>query len=207
VTVETVNDLVQATFEPPAGAADKWHEDAEFDVDYSVLADLYVCLFTEPEFLLARFTLEQLDAGFGAMINCNYQLAVSELVWDRTVPIEKREGLIASMVQLYARFFRRQSFVYSTYMWWDVIAYSFECGNAIRGRSQEETRLQDAMFISLVQILTIDSPECQEAALHGIGHLHHPEGERAIEFFIESTPGISRELHAYAAQAALGMIK
>jgi len=207
VTIETIDDLVHATFEPPSEPVNCWYEIAEFEVDYSVLADLYVQLFTRPEFLLERFTLDQLDAGFGAMINCGYQLAVSELVWDRTVPIGKREELIGSMVQLYARLFRVQSFAYAVNMWWDAIAYAFECGNAIRGRSQEETRLQDAMFTSLVQILTIDSPACQAAALHGLGHLHHPEGERAIHLFVENTPGISPELRAYAGQAAAGMIQ
>jgi len=133
VKVESLDDLVRATFElTPEALAE-----AEFEVDDAALVDIYAGLFTNPEFLLGRYSHDQLDAGFAAMINCDNDLAVSELVWNRGVPIEKREHLISSMEHLYERFFRRESFVYSTFMWWDALAYAFECGNAVRGRSDE----------------------------------------------------------------------
>jgi len=203
VKVESLDDLVRATFElTPEALAE-----AEFEVDDAALVDIYAGLFTNPEFLLERYSHDQLDAGFAAMINCDNDLAVSELVWNRGVPIEKREHLISSMEHLYERFFRRESFVYSTFMWWDALAYAFECGNAVRGRSDEETRLQDAMFMVLVRILMSDAAACIAAAIHGLGHLHHPQGEMALNEFIERTPGISDELREYARQAALGLIQ
>jgi len=42
VTIETIDDLVHATFEPPSEPAKCLYENAEFEVDYSVLADLYI---------------------------------------------------------------------------------------------------------------------------------------------------------------------
>jgi hypothetical protein len=205
--VETFEQFLNAVFQPPMERIRDWYEEEEFEVDDETLTDWYVRLFSAPELLFERFSAEQLERGFGAMINCNFHLAASDLVWDHRVDLDRRLRLIASFYDLFDRFFRRQSFWYATNMWWDAVAYAYECGNAVRGRSEEETRLQDAMFDVLVRTLVIDSRECQEAALHGLGHLHHPAGGDAIAAYLARNPTLDPELREYAMQASLGRIQ
>lgn len=196
--IDTFDQFLHVLFEAP--------EEDHFEHDDAKLTDWYIRLFAAPDFLFERYSPDQLERGFGAMLNCNFDLAASELVWTRMISLDQRLQLISSFYDLFNRFFRKLSFEYATHMWWDAIAYAYECGNAVRGRSDEETRLQDAMFEVLVRTLAIDSSECQAAALHGLGHLHHPAGPEAIAEYIHRNPDLDSGLKQYAEQAALGMI-
>ena len=62
--------------------------------------------------------------------------------------------------------------------------------------------MQDVMFETLARILELDSPRCQGDALHGLGHLHHPETEQLVERYIASYPAIAPEQKKYALAAA-----
>lgn len=207
VKVDTFEQFLRAVFDPPEHLASTWYDDHDFDVDYEALTDWYIRLFTAPELLFDRFSRTQLERGFDAMLNCNFPLAAADLVWENGISLDRRLRLIASFYDLFARFFRKLPFWYATNMWWDAVAYAYTCGNAVRGRSQEETQLQDAMFDALVQTLAIDSRECQEAALHGLGHLHHPAGGAAIADYLTRNPALDPQLRQYALHAAAGMIQ
>jgi hypothetical protein len=92
-------------------------------------------------------------------------------------------------------------------MWWDAIAYAYCCGNAFRGRTENETRLQDAMFEALRAILAISTPECQHAALHVLGHLRHPETQSLIDAYLAANPALEPGDREYALAAARGEIR
>ena len=68
-------------------------------------------------------------------------------------------------------------------MWWDALTYDWHCGNRDRDRGGEDLLMQDVMFETLVKILRLESANCQYAALHGLGHLHHPETREAIDAY------------------------
>jgi hypothetical protein len=57
-------------------------------------------------------------------------------------------------------------------------------------------------FETLAGVLAIDSWICQEAALHGLGHLHHPQTGELIGRFVEEHRSLSEEQKAYALAAA-----
>jgi hypothetical protein len=84
---------------------------------------------------------------------------------------------------------------------WDSLAYSWYCGNRDRSKGGEDLEMQDVMFETLVQILALPSEACQEAALHGLGHLHHPDSEKAVQT-IRREKGIPKALREYALAAA-----
>ncbi|MCS7209550.1 MAG: hypothetical protein NZ874_08260 [Fimbriimonadales bacterium] len=47
----------------------------------------------------------------------------------------------------------------------------------------------------LKRILAIDDPSCRGAALHGLGHLHYPEGWKLVQAYIQgefSEAGLER---------------
>jgi hypothetical protein len=62
--------------------------------------------------------------------------------------------------------------------------------------------LQDVFFQTLAKILAIDSETCQGAALHGLGHLHHPQTKELIQRFIDEHPSLTPERKEYALAAA-----
>jgi K+-sensing histidine kinase KdpD len=71
----------------------------------------------------------------------------------------------------------------------------------------EHRRVQNAMFAALQQILRIDSLACQLAALHGLGHLRHPETESAITKYLERNPDLSEENRKFALACITGEIE
>ena len=58
------------------------------------------------------------------------------------------------------------------------------------------------MFETLAKILELSSPIAQGAALHGLGHLHHPETEGLIDDYLEANPDLEAEMREYALAAA-----
>lgn len=44
--------------------------------------------------------------------------------------------------------------------------------------------LLDVMFKTMKRILELPDPEAQRAALHGLGHLHHPEVRDTVQNYI-----------------------
>ena len=62
--------------------------------------------------------------------------------------------------------------------------------------------MQDVMFEVLADLLQNDSEICQDAALHGLGHLHHPATQGLIENYIEQRPSLTQERRQYALAAA-----
>jgi hypothetical protein len=100
------------------------------------------------------------------------------------------------MADLFRILFATEPLDTSVQMWWDILCYDWHCGNRKRERERggEDERMQDVIFQTLTAILALDSGICQRAALHGLGHLHHPETENLIQRYIAETllsPGSS----------------
>jgi hypothetical protein len=177
-----------------------WHVEVEFDARQ--IGAYYVQLFRQPEFLLTRFTKLQLEEGFWAIQVPNLECSVSRIIDDSDLPISTREECIRSMADLFKHLFAAEPFDTAVQMWWDSLCYDWHCGNRNRERGGEDLELQDIFFQTLADVLSIDSWTCQKAALHGMGHLHHPQTKDLIERFIEDNPSLTQEQKAYAVAAA-----
>jgi hypothetical protein len=62
--------------------------------------------------------------------------------------------------------------------------------------------MQDVIFETLASILELESEACQGAALHGLGHLHHPKTEELIKSYLQRHPSLSDAWKNYALAAA-----
>jgi hypothetical protein len=87
------------------------------------------------------------------------------------------------------------------YMWWDNLCSVFWVNVSARMReegaleelptasfkdlNQEETQILDTMFETLVQTLNLGEIRCQQAALHGLGHLHHPKVPEIVQHYMD----------------------
>lgn len=189
----------------PPGATEEpepWYWHAEVAFEPVSVASFYIRLFTAPRMLLDRFSPEQLEQGFWAIQSSNIECAVTEIIWDERLPFEIRESCVRSMFHLYELLFSDVPLDTSTDMWWDSLAYDWHCGNRARANGGEDQAMQDAMFETLVRILQLPSETSQAAALHGLGHLHHPDTNAAVLAYLAQNPGMHEDLKAYALAAA-----
>ena len=179
-----------------------WYWRAEVDYEPRRIASYYVRLFSAPRLLLSRFSVGELQQGFWAIQNGILECSARNIIWDRTVPFEIRADCVRSMADLYAQLFVEEPLETASNMWWDSLAYDWHCGNRARANGGEDQLMQDVMFATLGKILNVPSESCQTAALHGLGHLHHPDTNELVQSYLARNPSITPDLREYALAAA-----
>lgn len=179
-----------------------WHTETAFDP--TRICDYYIRLFTRPRFLLDRFSAVQLEEGLWAISSqANLGCSVTDLIWNTELPVAVREQCVKSMFNLYRDLFAIEPCVSAGGMWWDSVCWHlWHRGKKDRLRGGEDLSMQDVIFETLVEILALESENCQSAALHGLGHLHHPATKEVIENYICRHPALTDEARAYALAAA-----
>jgi hypothetical protein len=177
-------------------------EYVEVDLDSEKICSYYVRLFRQPEFLLLRFTKQQLEEGFWAIMGYTYEWSAGNIIEYSNAPLSSRTECIESMATLFERLFANEPLDTSVHMWWDSLCYAWHCGNRSRERGGEDLEMQDIFFQTLAKVLAVDSWICQGAALHGLGHLHHPQTKALIDRYIDEHPSLTAEQKAYALAAA-----
>ncbi len=209
LTGATFQDFVRFLFDrdvnpnpKPPKKWDPWHFHVEVVFDAEKICAYYVKLFQQPEFLLTRFTKDQLEEGFWAIQGPNLDWSAYGLIHRSDLPLSRRKELIRSMVPLFERLFAAEPLDSAVWMWWDAFCYDWHCGNRKRERDGEDLELQDVFFETLSGVLAIESEACQGAALHGLGHLHHPLTTDLTERFIREHPSLSEARVTYARAAA-----
>ena len=186
----------------PEGEPDKpndWYWRAEVTFDERRVSGFYRRLFEEPQLLLTLYSKDQLEQGFWAMM-ANVDFGVTEIIWNKKVPFDERAACVRSMYYLYERLFSKEPLETASYMWWDSLAYDWDCENRSRANGDEDETMQDVMFETLERILFLPSETCQTAALHGLGHLHHPNTQAVIDRYLQGS--VSADLRDYALAAS-----
>jgi hypothetical protein len=180
----------------------RWYFSTRATIDLERLSAHYTRLFSESARLLRRFPKAQLEHGFSA-IQSGSTFSVRKLIWNMDLAFHHRERCVRSMFFLFRDFFSVEPLRYTANMWWDGLCFVWEIGQRQRSRGGEDATMQDVMFVTMSEILGIDSDECRYAALHGLSHLHHPATLELIEAYRSTIPGLERWCDAYnAAEAA-----
>jgi hypothetical protein len=134
------------------------------------------------------YSHEELNQGlwavFGAAISCEQYL------FDATVDLEPRIDCIESMylpfrdVVAHSTIDRYGSFYF---MWWDMILHTFWLQFDYKETFSEDARkVLDAMYRTLLRILSLDNETCQWSALHGLGHLNHPLVRETVQSYLDA---------------------
>jgi hypothetical protein len=206
LTSISFDEFVALIFErdmaPQEGKLDSSFYDVGVEFDAKKMCDYYVQLFHQPEFLVSRFTKQQLEEGFWAIMGHTVEWSTANIIDDSDLPISSRKRCIESMAVLFERLFADEPLDTSVHMWWDSLCYAWHCGNRNRDRGGEDLELQDIFFQTLSNILAIDSWICQGAALHGLGHLHHPHTKDLVDRYLEQHHSLTAEQKRYALAAA-----
>jgi hypothetical protein len=177
-----------------------WNTEVTFSPDQ--ICKYYTQLFQQPEIVLERFSKGQLEEGFWAIQGPNLDCSVHRILEDAELPFAVRAECIRSMFELFKRLFAFEFLDASVFMWWDSLCYDWHCGNRNRELGGEDLQLQDVFFETLAKILFLDSEPCQGAALHGLGHLHHPATGELIDRYLQERSSLTNERKAYALAAA-----
>jgi hypothetical protein len=152
-------------------------------------------LFSEFGRIAPEYSLAQLDQGVWGILGENLRLY--ELLWDSSVPLHQRVQCIRSMYFVFSDFVSASNENVSKTgfsMWWDLILHGFWSRQAVEQRAEgggssrldtESRLLLDVMFETLKRTLGLPDWSSQECALHGFGHLHHPNVGRTVQDFID----------------------
>lgn len=209
ITGISYDAFIQFVFDRPTPTAKigsperhHWYYDIEVAYEPSEIAAHYLRLFNDPLFLRNRFSPEELEEGFWAIQGPNLECSVFFLIWAEELPFETRQSLVRAMFHLFEKLFFDWPLDTAPHMWWDSLCYEWHCGNRDRARGGEDLAMQDVLFETLGRILALPSSNCQAAALHGLGHLHHPDTSHLIERYLKARPEITKELREYALAAA-----
>ena len=182
-----------------------WWWDSDIVFDPAEHAANLAALFRDPSDLRSRFSSDQLEQGFWYLIS-GAPGCLENLLWDPDIPWKVREELIESTVDLYLKLFAHDPLDTSAYMFWDSLGYGYGHGTRHPATDVEDRRIQETMFLTLQQILGIDSLPCQHAALHGLGHLRHPDTGTVVMKYLEHHPELSEEDRSYAISCITGDI-
>jgi hypothetical protein len=141
-----------------------------------------------------RLPLETLDDVITGMVGAaNFEL--QSVLWNNSLDLNDRIQCIRSMYRVFADFVCNcevEVLVGCFYMWWDNICSSFwfEKTRSVPTEDynllgEQDHALLDAMFGTLAEILKLDDDRTKYCALHGLGHLHHPEVRSVVQEFID----------------------
>ena len=178
---EFVSFIFDRAIREQEGKYHPWYFDVKVAFNANRLCEFYIRLFRSPDFLPTKYSKAQLEQGFWALHGSALDCSVQHLIWNMEIPFSDRRECVQSMSDLFRRLFAAEPLETSVFMWWDSLCYEWECGNRDRSRGAEDLAMQDVMFEVLSGILQSGSEICQDAALHGLGHLHHPATRELIE--------------------------
>ena len=123
---------------------------------------------------------------------------VHSVLWNNSLPLKDRIACIRSMYRVFADYVANskvQVMEGSFYMWWDYVCTAFWFEQTYERKlpvekydllDEDDRRLVDAMFETLIEILALDDERSKSSALHGLGHLHHPGVPAVVQKFIDA---------------------
>ena len=187
-------------YDPDAPKEWYWEDDLRVDLDPARQVALLTELFRDPSVLRWRFTPEQRDQGFWFIFGAGGEEYFTRFLAEDVVPWPARQACIEAIYDLYAGLFLDEPWGTAPFMLWDILLDRFWSGEDDElplSRAQERP-VRDTFFRTLSRILALPSPECQHAALHGLGHLRHPDTAAVVAEYLAAQPQLDPDLREYA---------
>lgn len=143
--------------------------------------------------LAQRYGWAQLDQGvWGVLMLPGW---AADVLFDRETDQSIRLACIDAMYQPFTEVLALApddaAIENSMFMWWDIVGEAFWSNQGIYDQGlryavgTEARQAQDAMLHTLKRILHLSEHRCQRSALHGLGHLHHPDGAPIVEAWLK----------------------
>jgi hypothetical protein len=149
-------------------------------------------LFENPQILAKQYDPDSVEEGLR-----NLSLEINRWIWEKQIDWPIRQNCLLAMVKLFEELFERHGCGDACFMWWDHLR-SFE--------DDPDPMVIETMLEVLAKILKLNDRDCQISALHGLGHLKHPNRQQVIESFLASHPELNEQSKRYAEAAIEGKI-
>jgi hypothetical protein len=201
------NWLIFVFDRPVTPTREAWYTSGAWEIDLDParhIANLSQ-VFRQPEALIGRYSPGQIEQGFWFLFGPGVPW-FEGLLWDAAVPWETRQECIAALPGLYALLFERCALDTIPYMLPDLLASDYRAGLRQPAASEEDRRVQQALFGAFGEMLTSGHPGTQRAALHGLGHLSHPRTPDLVRAYLEARPELDPALRRYARYALAGEV-
>jgi len=199
-------------------ARNPWYFDEDhdwWDPQPATAVDYLTRLFTTSEQSLTWFTDAQIAQGLTYLVSTSAS-GDNGWLYSREVPTEARLACVRAIFPFFEQLFAprcapalghlsEEGLPLNTccYMWWD----EFPC--IALPDDPDRDLLSGAALDVMRRTLALDSPACQEAALHGLGHWarYHPaEVEAAVDAYLADSGEKRPELIVYAQAARCGCV-
>jgi hypothetical protein len=183
-------------------------DDAEILIDPDRALAYLAGLFSAPEGLLNRYSAAQIDRGFWFMFCAAAEDVFGLQLWNPSRAWEARERCIRALPRLYQALFEPMLFhledyyASAMYMLPDFIACSSD--KRLIRHGDDALRVCQALLDAFGEMLRSGHDATQTAALHGLGHLAHPDRAEVIRDFVQANPGLDPTLRDYAERAMVG---
>jgi hypothetical protein len=164
-----------------------------------VVVDYMTKLFSEFGQIATKYSMAQVDQAVWGILGENLRLY--EFLFDTSVPLPNRLECVRSMYCVFSDFVAKSEAdpdpdLSGFFMWRDLVLHGFWTpprpfvAGTYRGDASkldsESLVLLDVMFETLKRILDLPHTETQRCALHGLGHLHHPEVHDTVQHYIDA---------------------
>jgi hypothetical protein len=209
-TNPSFEDWVDLIFDNPVidNIKDAWYWDFEWSEYWEVwdknskqlTTILYaIRLFENPGFLLNHYSIQQIDDGMWFITGG--PIGLSNPIWNKRLPLRPRQRCIRSMTVLFEELFTKipDSDAGACFMWWDIL-------REWDHQEDRDLRIKDVMFQTICGILQMPLRHLQMSALHGLGHMKHPDKKKVVEDYLARNINLDDEIREYALIATEGKV-
>jgi hypothetical protein len=183
-------------------------DDAEILIEPRRALAYMAHLFSVPEGLMDLYSAAQIDQGFWFMFCAAAEDVFGLQLWNPREPWEDRERCIRALPRLYQALFEPMRFdledydASAMYMLPDFIAYTSD--ERLIRHGEDALHVCHALLDAFGEMLRDGHDATRTAALHGLGHLAHPDRADLIRDFLSASPGLDPGLRVYAERAMVG---
>jgi hypothetical protein len=171
-------------------AGKQWYWEYGFEIGHPSrperLVEHFTALCNQFAELTKRYSLPQIDQGIWFLL-CE-RIHFGQYLREQRIALDLRKSCIHSMYRVYADFVAKsdvEAMENCFQMWWDLLLDDFY-GHGDATLDPDAIEIESAMLETLTQILQLDDPRSQEYALHGLGHLKHPEAREVVARYIDA---------------------
>ena len=172
-----------------------WNDQWEYEADSKRILQNSIHLFTDPAFLISRYSPEQIDQGFWFLLG---EGQLDDCIWNDEIEVQLRMDCVLAMANVFRLLFAKHPIQHVCFMWWDLLRNLTE---------NPDSRIEQAMLDALSEIIMLDSRDCQHAALHGLAHLRHPGKKSVFERYLATHCELDSDLRTYALAASKGEVQ
>lgn len=185
-----------------------FEQGVNYNVSYEITLKHLISLFKNPELLLDKYSLEQIEQGFWIIAGAGG--IMTPVLISGECLLKDRMRCIESMENIFITIFSKYPLDVICHMWWDELVsitsdYRDENSN-IPTDVENAGLLRKSIFDTVAKILFMSSERCQKSALHALGHLQYSGKKKLIFEYLNSELEISDEIKAYSKRCITGNV-